>query len=47
MDDEKTGTRDETPKPTAEAGKDQGETKKVDTKVQEEASKEAGRVRRL
>jgi hypothetical protein len=40
MDDEKIGSRNETPKPTGKAEKDQGETKKVDTKVQEEASRE-------
>lgn len=40
MDDEKISSQNETPKPTAEAGKNQGETKKVDKKVQEEAGKE-------
>jgi hypothetical protein len=40
MDDEKISSQNETPKLTAEAGKNQGETKKVNTKVQEEAGKE-------
>ncbi len=40
MGDEKISSQNETPKPAVEDGKDQGETKRVDTKVQEEAAKE-------
>ena len=40
MDDEKASSQNEAPKPIAEAGKDQGEMKEVDTKAQEEAAKE-------
>jgi len=40
MDDEKASSQKQAPKPAAEAGKGQEETKQVDTKAQEEAGKE-------
>jgi len=45
MEDEKIGSQNETPGPAAEAAKDQRETTKVDTKVQEEAGREREKFR--